>query len=244
MRSFGLIGKSLSHSFSQRFFTQMFAEKGIEAVYNLYEIPDVSYLRPLIKANPNLVGLHVTIPFKETVLAELDEIDPEAEKIGAVNTILISRGKLKGFNTDFYGFRDSIKPFLAHGMERALILGTGGASRAVDFALRSLGIEVLFVSRSPSKLNQVPYKDINEQALKAFRLIVNTTPLGTFPDVDALPDLPYQYITSEHLLYDLVYNPAETAFMKAGRDKGAIVTNGLTMLHLQAMKSWEIWNKA
>lgn len=244
MRSFGLIGKSLSHSFSQRFFSQMFAEKGIEAVYNLYEIPDVSYLRPLITANPNLVGLNVTIPFKETVLAELDEIDPEAEKIGAVNTILISRGKLKGFNTDFYGFRDSIKPFLAHGMERALILGTGGASRAVDFALRSLGIEVLFVSRSPSGKNQVHYKDINEQALRAFRLIVNTTPLGTFPDVDALPDLPYQYITSEHLLYDLVYNPAETAFMKAGKSRGAAVTNGLTMLHLQAMKSWGIWNKA
>ncbi len=244
MNTFGLIGRSLSHSFSQGFFNQLFAEKGIEAEYKLYEIPNVSLLRPLIAANSNLVGLNVTIPFKETIINELDEIDPEAAQIGAVNTIRITNGKLKGYNTDVHGFRDSIKPFLAHGMEHALILGTGGASRAVDYALRSLGIEVLLVSRSPSGENEVHYDDLNEQAMKAFRLIVNTTPLGTFPNLDDLPQLPYQYLTPDHLLYDLVYNPAETAFMKAGKARGAVVTNGLTMLHLQALKSWEIWNRA
>ncbi len=244
MNRYGLIGKSLGHSFSKAYFTQKFQAAGIDSSYENFELSDISELTSLIASNPNLSGLNVTIPFKEVVMASLHDVDAEAAAVGAVNTLVIKAGKIKGYNTDVWGFRESLKPFLAHGMERALILGTGGASRAVAYALRQLGIEILFVSRNPQTDNEIKYDVLNEQAMKNFRLVINTTPLGMYPDTASCPPLPYQYLRANHLLYDLVYNPQETTFIKMGKKMGAATTNGLAMLRLQADKSWEIWNQA
>ncbi|MFZ6052792.1 shikimate dehydrogenase family protein [Halocola ammonii] len=241
MKKFGLIGKSLSHSFSQKFFTEKWKKEGLtDHGYELYELAEIGEFKSLIEEN-EFSGLNVTIPYKESVIPFLDELSDEAEKIGAVNTIDFRDGKTIGHNTDVYGFRQSIKPFLANHHERALVLGTGGAAKAVAYGLRQLGIDSLFVSRTPEGERQVSYKDLNENAVKHWPLIVNATPLGTFPKVEEKPEIPYEFLTGRNLIFDLVYNPEETAFLKAGKAKGALTSNGINMLHLQAEKAWEIW---
>lgn len=241
MKRYGLIGKSLSHSFSKSYFTEKFEKEGADAVYENFEISKIEDFPGLCQRHPEIEGLNVTIPYKSVVIPFLDSVDSEAAAVGAVNTIAFEGGKMKGYNTDIVGFRKSIKPFLAHGMEKALILGTGGASKSVAYVLKSIGIDVFYATRKPSLANHFAYTDLNERAMAYFRLIVNTTPLGTFPNVDEKPDLPYDYIGGDHLLYDLVYNPALTAFMKEGQQRGATVVNGLSMLKIQADAALDIW---
>lgn len=243
MKQYGLIGKTLSHSFSKKYFEEKFKRENINAVYENFELNDISQVEGLFSIHSNLCGLNVTIPYKEQIIPYLDEVDEQAQKIGAVNTIYIDKetGKKKGYNTDVYGFKQSLKPFLENQHQRALILGTGGASKAVAYVLNELGITTAFVSRTPQAENQLSYDELNENILASFLLIVNTTPLGTFPNVDEKPTINYDAITSNHLLYDLVYNPAETAFLKEGKERGALTINGEQMLQLQAEKAWEIW---
>jgi shikimate dehydrogenase len=242
MKQFGLIGKQLSHSFSPAFFADYFQKQGIDAQYATYEIPEISDF-PQLMNDQVFGGLNVTIPYKTAIIPFLDELDPLAAEIQAVNVIAFENGKTKGYNTDVYGFQQSIKPFLTFHHERALIFGTGGASKAVAHVFKSLGIDVIFVSQSPSSLsNHFTYEDVNEHMLAACKVIVNGTPLGMFPDLDSALELPYASLSEEHLLIDLVYNPEETLFMKQGRAHGATAMNGLSMLQHQALKSWEIWN--
>lgn len=243
MHNYGLIGKSLKHSFSQGYFAKKFADLGLnDFSYKNYEIEAVSSLKEVITTN-NLLGLNITIPYKEEVLTLLDSIDPQAKQIGAVNCIAIRERKLIGYNTDVYGFSQSIKPFLDNRHERALILGTGGASKAVAFALKQIGVEVFFVSSksNATKANTFAYSDLNAAIFNAFKLIVNCSPLGTFPATEERPDLPYHYLTPDHFVYDLVYNPVETKLLRLAKEKGCLVMNGYSMLQLQAEKSWEIW---
>ena len=243
MNTFGLIGHPLTHSFSKKYFTEKFEKEQINhCEYLLFDIPNIIDLIAILKQHPTLKGLSVTIPYKEVVMEYLDEIDAEAKKIGAVNTIKIEGNKLIGYNTDYFGFKQSLKPFIEISQERALILGTGGASKAVYHALTSLNINCLFVSRNPKNDNEISYEDVNEYVIKHHQIIVNTTPIGTFPKIDEKPNIDYSLITSKHLLYDLVYNPAETQFLLEGKKRGAIVLNGLQMLKLQAEKAWELWN--
>jgi shikimate dehydrogenase len=190
----------------------------------------------------NLKGLNVTIPYKKVILPFLDELDEVAKEIGAVNTIVFKNGKLKGYNTDAFGFHQSIKPFFKPQHERALILGTGGASKAVEYVLKQYGVDIMFASRSETKDNILNWNDINENVIKHHLLIINCTPLGMFPNIDSKPVIPYSALTERHLLVDLVYNPDETLFLKLGKDNGAKVLNGLTMLQQQAEKSWKLWN--
>ena len=242
MKRYGLIGKTLSHSFSKDYFTNKFTQNNIEAEYANFELASVDAFEKVIKTE-KIDGLNVTIPYKESIIPFLDEIDETAKIIGAVNTIqFLPSGKLKGYNTDAYGFAQSIKPFLAHQHERALILGTGGASKAVHYVLNELGIETLFVTREVTKDKQVSYDDLNEHYLNAYKLIINTTPLGTFPDTNECPNIPLEHLTPEHFVYDLVYNPEETLLLKHAKNKGAITLNGLSMLKHQAEKAFTIWN--
>lgn len=242
MKQFGLIGKQLSHSFSPAFFADYFQKQGIDAHYTAYELQEISDFPQLI-SDANLGGLNVTIPYKTDIIPFLDELDPLAAEIQAVNVIAFDNGRTKGYNTDVYGFQQSIKPFLTFHHERALIFGTGGASKAVAYVFKSLGIDVIFVSQTESSLsNHFTYADVNEHMLAACKVIVNCTPLGMFPDVNSSLELPYASLSEEHLLIDLVYNPEETSFMKQGRAHGATAMNGLSMLQHQALKSWEIWN--
>lgn len=243
MERYGLIGRSLSHSFSRDFFSKKFAEEGSDAVYENFELERVGDFPALCAARPDLTGLNVTVPFKETIIPFLDEIEATAAAVGAVNTVAFRGGRKVGFNTDVIGFRESIKPFLAHGTERALILGTGGASKAVAYVLRRLGIVSFFVSRNPQGPEMIGYDALTPEAVRSCLLIVNTTPLGTAPRTDEKPELPYDALTPKHLLYDLVYNPAETAFMHEGIKRGATVVNGLSMLKLQAEASLRIWRE-
>jgi len=247
MRSFGLIGFPLSHSFSGTYFGEKFRNEGIsDCTYNLFPLEHIDLLPQLISENVNLLGLNVTIPYKEKVIPYLDETDDGISDVGAVNTIKIYRDRkkirLKGFNTDMYGFSESIRPFVKPGAGNALILGTGGASKAVNAVLKSWNIHVTWVSRNPSKENQISYEQITPELMTASNIIINTSPLGMYPRVDSFPDIPYKYLSSAHILFDLVYNPEETLFMIKGKEKGAVVINGLKMLYLQAEKSWEIWN--
>jgi shikimate dehydrogenase len=242
MKQFGLIGKQLSHSFSPAFFADYFQKQGIDAQYATYELPEISDL-PQLMNDQVFGGLNVTIPYKTDIIPFLDELDPLATEIQAVNVIAFENGKTKGYNTDVYGFQQSIKPFLTFHHERALIFGTGGASKAVAHVFKSLGIDVIFVSQTESSLsNHFTYADVNEHMIAACKVIVNCTPLGMFPDADSAVELPYASLSEEHLLIDLVYNPEETLFMKQGRANGATAMNGLSMLQHQALKSWEIWN--
>lgn len=244
MKLFGLIGHPLTHSFSKKYFTEKFEKENVsDCEYLLFDIPNIKEFKNVLEQNPNLKGLSVTIPYKEVVMEYLDEIDETAKQIGAVNTIKIENNKLIGYNTDYFGFKQSLKPFLEISQERALILGTGGASKAVFYALNSLNIKCLFVSRNPKNDNEISYEDVNEYVIRNHQIIVNTTPIGTFPKVDEKPAINYNEITSKHLLYDLVYNPSETQFIKEGKQRRAMVLNGLQMLQLQAEKAWEIWNK-
>lgn len=245
MQQFGLLGKSLKHSFSKTYFDKKFTDLNLtDSMYTNFELDFIEKIKALINETKDLQGLNVTIPYKETVIPFLDNIDAEAKNIGAVNCIKILNSKLIGYNTDVYGFSQSIKPFLDTNHERALILGTGGASKAVSYALKKIGVEVYFVTSSSTKktTNTFFYSEINDRVMNAFKLIVNTTPLGTYPNLKEFPELPYNYFTPQHLAYDLVYNPSETAFLKRAKEKGSITVNGLSMLQLQAEKSWEIWN--
>lgn len=241
-----MIGYPLVHSFSISYFNEKFKNEGIDAVYENYEIPTIEELPEIIDTNPQLRGLNVTIPYKGKVIGYLDAISPEASEIGAVNVIKIThKGKkaiLKGYNSDVTGFTRSIEPLLENFHKHALILGTGGASKAIDFGLRSLGVETLKVSRSV-KPGTIRYQDITPEMMKEWNVIVNCTPCGMYPHSDEAPLLPYEAMDSHTLLYDLIYNPDETQFMSRGKAHGAMVKNGLEMLLLQAFDSWEFWTK-
>jgi shikimate dehydrogenase len=241
---FGLLGKKLSHSFSKSYFEKKFSKEQLaDHSYTNFEISDIAEFPLLLKNNPELKGLNITVPFKESVIPFLDSIDDVSREIGAVNCIKIQNGKTKGFNTDAYGFRQSIKPFLEPKHERALIFGTGGSSKAVAYVLRQMGVNYYFVTSSVKKsANTFFYKELNSVIFSQFHLLINCTPLGMFPDIDACPDIPYDEVTANHLAYDLIYNPEQTLFLKKCGEKGAITMNGLSMLQLQAEKSWEIWN--
>lgn len=246
MKTYGIIGNPLGHSFSKHYFTDKFQKEEIDAQFLNFEIPSIDKLPEVVQDNPTLMGLCVTIPYKEEVIAYLDEIDPLAKEIGAVNSIQIQRkdGKtyLKGYNTDIYGFGESLSDFIEGKKLSALILGTGGASKAVATALRNQNIDFISVSRTRSKTT-ISYEDLSEAIISNHHLIINCTPLGTSPNTDACPKLNYSDLCHEHFLYDLVYNPSTTLFMSKGIEQGAKAHNGLRMLHLQAEKSWKIWNE-
>nr|WP_320059640.1 shikimate dehydrogenase [uncultured Bacteroides sp.] len=246
MQKYGLIGYPLKHSFSIGYFNEKFSSEGIDAEYVNFEIPNINEFMGVIEENPNLCGLNVTIPYKEQVLSFLDEIDKDTIAIGAVNVIKIIRekGKVKlvGYNSDIIGFTQSIQPLLQPHHRKALILGTGGASKAVFHGLKKLGIEGKFVSRR-TRFGMYSYEELTPEIIKEYTVIVNCTPVGMYPKADVCPNIPYEYLTSEHLLYDLLYNPNVTLFMKKGEAQGATTKNGLEMLLLQAFAAWEIWQK-
>ncbi len=248
MKQFGLIGYPLTHSFSKRFFTEKFEKENTAASYENYEIDNINLLPGIILSNPHLSGLNVTIPYKEQVMSFLNDMDIAAREVGAVNTIKIIRKNnnifLKGFNTDTWGFENSLKPLLKEHHKKALILGTGGASKAIKYVLTKLGIGYISATIEELKENEIRYSDINKDMMEERLLIINATPLGTYPKVDTSPMIPYEFITRDHLLFDLVYNPEVTQFMEKGRLKGATVKNGYEMLLQQAIKSYEIWNMA
>ena len=256
MTTYGLIGYPLGHSFSRKFFTEKFAKEGIDAQYLNFEIPSIEEFPNIIKNNPTLKGLNVTIPYKQQVMQYLDDISEEAKAIGAVNVVKVSKEGLTGYNSDVIGFVNSIKPLLKPHHKKALILGTGGASKAIRYGLeKKLGVETAFVSRrrpdgSPHKGGDIQgtervftYEEVTAEVLKEYEVIVNCSPVGMYPHVDECPALPYEAMNESNLLYDLVYNPLETLFMKKGAAQGATVKNGLEMLHLQAIASWEFWEK-
>ena len=278
MTTYGLIGYPLGHSFSRKFFTEKFEKEGIDAQYLNFEIPSIEEFPEIIKNNPELRGLNVTIPYKQQVMQYLDEISEEAKAIGAVNVVRIERpspqpspimgretmrnagnkpdglpikgdmseglrGSLIGYNSDVIGFVESIRPLLKPHHKKALILGTGGASKAIRYGLEEkLGMETLFVSRS-AREGMITYEEVTAEVLKEYEVIVNCSPVGMYPHVDECPALPYEAMNENNLLYDLVYNPLETLFMKKGAEQGATVKNGLEMLHLQAIASWKFWEK-
>ena len=241
MKNFGLLGKNIDSSFSRGYFKNKFETNKLECSYNNFDLETIEDFEEL-KNTTQLSGLNVTIPYKQEVIPYLDAIDSEAQEIGAVNTIKIKNGKLTGYNTDHFGFENSLKPHLKPHHKNALILGTGGASKAVAFALKKLGIPFEYVSRSQSPAVKYTYELLSKKGIGEYQIIINCTPLGTFPDVTKCPQIPYDQITSNHLLFDLIYNPEETLFLKQGNKKNATTLNGLEMLSLQAEKSWEIWN--
>lgn len=240
---FGLLGKNISYSFSSGYFKEKFEElELVNHEYQNFDIQSIEEFSNVLQHN-SLCGLNITIPYKEEVLPYLDEIDFEAKEIGAVNTIkFLENGKCKGYNTDVVGFLNSLKPLLELHHTKALIIGTGGASKAIAYALKKLHIDFVFVSRNPVNENEIHYSNLTQELISEHTIIVNCTPLGTFPETDLCPNIPYQHITSKHLLYDLIYNPALSTFLQNGKNKGAIIKNGLEMLQLQAEKSWQIWN--
>jgi shikimate dehydrogenase len=236
MKKFGLIGKSLKHSFSKDFFNQKFKELNLKNYfYENYEITNINKIRDLIKTN-SLSGLNVTIPYKQEIFNHLDKVDNIARKIGSVNTIKIENNKLIGYNTDIIGFERSIDPLIKE-RKKALILGNGGSSKTVQYVLNKKRIEYTVISRSGSK----NYHNINKEDILNHIIIINTTPLGMFPNIESYPDIPYQYINKKHLIFDLIYNPEETHFIKKAKNKGCEIKNGLEMLKIQANESWKIW---
>ncbi len=261
MKRFGLIGFPLGHSFSEKYFTEKFEKLGLkDHTYKLFPIEHLSDFPELLKNNPDLCGVNVTIPHKIGVLFYLDEIEHDAKEIDAVNCIKITHKNpvqslftgnlctldrqqvhLKGYNTDVYGFEQSLKPLLEPYHKKALVLGNGGAARAVKFVLEKLKIDYKFVSRKPIG-GMLGYKDLTQDIITDYKIVINTSPVGTYPNIEEAPELPYQFITNKHLFYDLIYNPEETLFLAKGREKGAKTKNGYEMLELQAEKSWEIWN--
>ena len=245
MDKYGLIGYPLGHSFSIGYFNEKFQNECIDATYENLEIPSIENLTEILDSNPELKGLNVTIPYKEKVISYLDSISPEARAIGAVNVIKVNhkgnKTELKGYNSDVIGFTQSIEPLLERYHKKALVLGTGGASKAIIFSLKSLGIETLTVSRY-ERHGCVRYEDITPEMIKEYNVIVNCTPCGMYPQTDDCPNLPYEAMDNHTLLYDLIYNPDETLFLKKGKAQGATVKNGLEMLLLQAFASWNFWN--
>lgn len=246
MEKYGLVGYPLGHSFSRNFFNEKFRREGTDAEYINFEIPSIDLLPGIIAARQELRGLNVTIPYKEQIIPYLDELSDEARAIGAVNVVRIMRRgdgvHLKGFNSDVIGFMRSIEPLLHPQRHRkALILGTGGASKAVLYGLRQLGLATMYVSRS-ARPGMLTYAQLTREMLEEYKVVVNCTPVGMYPHTEECPELPYELLTPEHLLYDLVYNPEETMFLRKGRERGAAVKNGLEMLHLQALAGWEFWH--
>ncbi len=246
MDKYGLIGYPLVHSFSISYFNEKFQSEGIDATYENFEIPTIDEFLEVVETNPELRGLNVTIPYKEKVISYLDSLSPEARAIGAVNVIKVShKGKktiLKGYNSDVIGFTRSIEPLIEAYHKKALILGTGGSSKAIAFGLKSLGLETVKVSRY-ERTGAIQYEKITPEIIREYNVIVNCTPCGMYPHADESPNLPYEAMDEHTLLYDLIYNPDETMFMKRGKAQGAVVKNGLEMLLLQAFASWEFWNK-
>lgn len=245
MDKYGIIGYPLGHSYSRGFFTDKFKKEGIDAQYLNFPIPSAEQLREVVGENPELRGLNVTLPYKQAVIPMLDELSDEAREIGAVNVIRVRRKNgipfLKGYNSDIIGFMNSIKPLLKPNHRKALILGTGGASRAVRVGLEQLGLDWTYVSRTPDK-GRYTYDELTPEIMQDYQVVVNCSPVGMYPNNDACPSIPYEALTSDHLLFDVVYNPEETLFMKRGAERGAVVKNGLEMLYLQAVASWEFWN--
>lgn len=241
---FGLLGKNISYSFSRGYFTTKFEELNLNKhSYVNFDLQKIDEFSSIFKENKNVSGINVTIPYKEAVIPFLDKIDKTAKKIGAVNTIKITKkGKLKGYNSDVVGFENSLLPLLKKHHKKALILGTGGASKAIAYALTRNKVEYLFVSRNPKNEKQISYNNLSKEIIEKHTIIINSTPLGTFPDVEICPDIPYQYISKNHILYDLIYNPEVTTFLSKGKVKGAVIKNGYEMLQLQAEESWRIWN--
>ncbi|MEW7280793.1 shikimate dehydrogenase [Aquimarina sp. 2201CG1-2-11] len=240
-KAYGLLGRNIGYSFSKGYFTDKFEKEKLNCEYNNFDLEHIDNIKEVIK-DQQVLGLNVTIPYKEEIIAHLDELDPIAKEIGAVNVIKIDHTqKLTGYNSDYFGFTESLKPLLNKSIKKALILGTGGASKAIAYALQQLQIESVFVSRNPD-FNELSYNDLDEDIMRSYPLLINCTPLGTHPNIHNYPNIPYEYISKNHVLYDLIYNPSETTFMKKGKENGAIVSNGLQMLTLQAEKAWEIWN--
>jgi shikimate dehydrogenase len=242
MRTFGLIGKNIDYSFSRKYFGEKFGRENIEAEYLNFDLNEIEDFPSVLKQN-NISGLNVTIPYKEKIISFLDKLDTDAEKIGAVNTIKFEKdGSLTGYNTDFWGFQKSLQNHLENFQISALILGTGGASKAIAFALDNLAVPYTFVSRKPEN-NQINYTELTGEIINDNKLIINTTPLGTFPEIELFPSIPTQHFTTEHFIFDLIYNPSETQLMKLASNQGAKCINGYEMLQLQAEKAWSIWNK-
>jgi shikimate dehydrogenase len=243
---YGLIGFPLKHSFSKGYFNDKFASEQINAEYINFEIPSIKEFKSIIKTHPNLKGLNVTIPYKEQVIPYLDQLSENAQLIGAVNVVKISRNKGKtkliGYNSDIIGFKESIKPMLQLHHAKALVLGTGGAAKAVFYGLKQLGVIPVFVSREKKAKDILTYADLTPEIMDEYTVIVNCTPVGMFPNVDECPNIPYNLLTDNHILYDLLYNPNETLFMKKGLLQKATVKNGLEMLLLQAFEGWSFWN--
>ncbi len=247
MKKFGLIGFPLEHSFSKAYFSEKFQKENIpDCIYDNYPLEDITALKKLIKENKELIGLNVTIPYKQLVIPFLNEMDDEAATIGAVNTIKISRAKgepfLKGYNTDIYGFESPLLEVLTKDHRKALILGTGGASKAVEYILNKHNVDCHFVSRKPRNPDIYSYTDLTEELITHYHIIVNTSPIGMFPNITDKPDIPYGGLGKKHILYDLIYNPQKSLFLKEGEKRNTILINGLPMLHKQAEKAWKIWN--
>ena len=246
MKTYGLIGYPLGHSFSRGYFTDYFSREGIDAEYKNFELPGIEMLNGVLKSETTLQGFNVTIPYKQQIFPYLNELDDAAQAIGAVNVVKVMRQDdglyLKGYNTDYIGFSDSIRPYLKTHHTHALILGTGGASKAVDYALRQLGLKTRFVSRT-SREGIIAYDELTPEQMAQYTVIVNTTPLGMHPNVDECPPLDYSRLTSQHLLYDVVYNPEKTLFLQRGEKAGATICNGMDMLIGQAKAAWKIWKE-
>ncbi|CAM1347557.1 shikimate dehydrogenase family protein [Tenacibaculum halocynthiae] len=243
---FALVGKNISYSFSRGYFTEKFSKLGLRKhEYVNFDIQKIEEFTKKIKEHKNdIKGMNVTIPYKLEIFDFLDKIDKKASKIGAVNTVRITKkGKLIGYNTDVYGFKKSLTPLLKKHHEKALILGTGGASKAVAYVLDKLNIEYKFVSRTPKGKDTITYADVSEKVMMSHLLLINCTPLGTHPNIENCPSIPYEFVSEKHMLYDLIYNPSETTFLQKGKEKGATIKNGLEMLEQQAEKAWKIWNK-
>lgn len=242
----GLIGRSLSHSFSKKYFEEKFSkEKPNNFSFTNFELNTISEFETIVKQNPDLKGLSVTVPYKEQIIPFVNELSPEAKEIGAINCIHFANGKSIGYNTDVFGFKTSIKPFLEPKHNRALIFGTGGSSKAIAYALKQIGVDCFFVTSQEYKKtpNTFFYYELSPIIFSQFLLLINCTPVGMFPETSETLAIPFSYVTENHLAYDLIYNPAETVFLSNCREKGAITINGLSMLQLQAEKAWEIWNQ-
>ncbi len=244
MSKFGLIGKDIGYSFSKSYFTNKFENEDLLHTYQNFDIESIDGFLGIVKSTKELRGLNVTIPYKETVIPFLDKLDKKSKEIGAVNTIVITENEnLIGYNTDYYGFKKSIEPYLKKNHKKALILGTGGASKAIAYALKKLSIDYYYVSRTSSNNSTFTYQTLSEKIIKDHHIIINCTPLGTYPKTNACPQIPYDAITESHILYDLIYNPEETKFLTIGKLKGAKICNGLEMLKFQADKAWDIWHE-
>jgi shikimate dehydrogenase len=244
-KKLGLLGKNINYSFSQNYFEQKFKKEEISSIfsYQNFDIQNIEEFTQILKNNPELIGLNVTIPYKEVIIPYLDELSENAKQIGAVNTIKINPdGELTGHNTDFYGFNQSLQPLLKNHHKKALILGTGGAAKAVAYGLKQLNIESAFVSREPNE-NCIAYNKIDAETFDNYQIVINCTPIGTFPKTELFPDIPYHYFTSNHIAFDLIYNPEKTAFLNKAESFDAIIKNGYDMLVFQADKAWEIWNE-